>query len=89
MAKTSIYIVTKKHCLGHEVGAEINLTEQKAAALIGKIRLKDEVEDENELAQAAGKAQEKINELEKEVADLKNENTRLTSELSQAKKKAK
>lgn len=89
MAKTKKYVVIKKHCLGHEIGAEINLTEGRALALVGKIRLKDEVEDENKLAEAAGKAQETINELEKEVGDLKNDITRLNSELSQVIKKAK
>lgn len=89
MAKTQTYIVIKKHCLGHEMGAEIQLSEAKAEALVGKVRLKDEVEGENKLAQAAGKAQERINELEKEVGDLKNDVTRLNSELAQSNKKAK
>jgi len=89
MAKTEKYIVEKKHCLGHKIGAEIDLTEGKAKALVGKVRLKDEVEGENKLAEAAGKAQERVNELESEVADLKNNVTRLTSELAQANKKAK
>jgi len=88
-AKTEKYIVIKKHCLGHKIGAEIDLTEGKAKALVGKVRKKDEVEGENKLAEAAGKSQERVNELESEVADLKNNVTRLTSELAQANKKAK
>ncbi len=88
-AKSEKYIVTNKHCLGHKIGAEIDLTEDKARALVGKVRLKDEVEGENKLAEAAGKAQERVNQLEAEVADLKNDVTRLTSELAQAEKKAK
>ena len=89
MAKTEKYIVEKKHTLGHEIGAVISLTPEKAKALAGKVRLQSEAVDESKLAEAAGKAQERVNELEAEVSDLKNEVGRLTSQLTQAKKKAK
>lgn len=89
MAKTEKYVVIKKHTLGHEIDSVISLTKEKAKSLVGKVRLQSEAVDESKLAEAAGKAQERVNELESEVADLKNEVGRLTSKLTQAEKKAK
>ena len=58
MAKNKTYIVTRKHTLNHKIGDEIELNEQQAKNLTGKIRLKDEAVIDGVDPDAATKAEE-------------------------------
>ena len=71
------YIVIRKHCLGHPIDTIIKLTDEKAAALVGKVRLKTDHDKESDnrkktITQAAEiKAlQARIVELDAEVVAL-------------------
>ena len=101
--KTEKYIVIKKHTLNHEVGAEIDLTEDKAKALVGKVRLKsagavDKAKDtqveklklENKkLGEQNALLEAAIENLEGEIETLKAEALKAKEEAAQAKKVAK
>jgi len=81
MAKTEKYIVIKKHCLGHEIGAVIELTPEKAKSLVGKVRVASEEIDENNISVTVGKLQTENNELKAEVESLKSEAKNLRAKL--------
>ena len=57
------YVVIKKHTLDYEVGQVVSLTETKAKALVGKVRL--QADDVKSVDQGA-----LVKKLEKEVADF-------------------
>jgi len=79
--KTEKYVVIKKHCLGHEIGAVIELSPEKAKGLVGKVRLASEEIDENNISVTVGKLQTENNELNAEVDSLKNEVKNLKAKL--------
>lgn len=72
--KTAKFVVVKKHTLDFEVGQVVELTANQARSLVGKIRLKKDMEDETKTAKSLAEAEEKIAELEaaldKAQADL-------------------
>ncbi len=87
--ETKKYVVIKKHTLGHKKGAVISLTDKKAQALVGKVRLQSEELESDGLAEEVGQIQEANNELTAENTQLKAEIKKLTAENTQLKKAAK
>jgi len=62
--KKDKYVVIKKHTLNHKVGDVVSLTEKKAKALIGKVRLQADVEKDTS-------KEDELKALKKENAELK------------------
>jgi len=85
---TEKFVVIKKHCLNHKVGAVIPLTKKQARNLVGKVRLQSEVIDESEFAEACGQLQAKNDSLTKENEGLKIDIKNLKAQLTAAEKKA-
>ncbi len=79
------YIVTMKHTLGYKVGQMVELTDEKASALIGKVRLKSELDGESESQNAMMELTSANEALAKENSELKDK----ISTLEKAAKKAK
>lgn len=69
--KTQKYTVVKKHTLDHKVGEVISLTDEKAANLIGKVRLQSEGTENVTTSGASKKLKEENEALKSEVEALK------------------
>lgn len=74
-AKTNKYIVTKmgvclKGIVEEEVGAKVSLTDEKAAGMVGKVRLLKDYENDSRAENELAEANAKIKELTKQVEDL-------------------
>jgi len=79
---TKKYVVTMKHCLNYKVGQMVELTDKKATALSGKVRLKSELDGESE-------SQKTVMELTKANEALAKENGELKDKISTLEKLAK
>ena len=94
------YVVTEKHTLNHKVNDVIELTELAAKSLSGKIRLKDDVDNEGAepvvitelkaevvaLTESLALAEAEIVELKSEAESLKVETVKKEEAKSQSKK---
>ena len=86
---TEKFVVIKKHCLNHKVGAVIELTEKQAKSLVGKVRLQSEEIDESEFAEVNGQLQAENDSLKKENEELKGDSKKLNAEITLLAKKDK
>lgn len=92
MSNTKKYIVVMTGCLGYKLGEQIELTETKAKALVGKVRPIEDHEKEIEANKAVGDMRKDLDdagarnkELEKEIKRLTKEVQTLTKENGQLK----
>ena len=69
-AKTEKFVVVKAHTLGHKIGDVIDLTETKAAALVGKVRLQSEGVENVTTSGASQKLKVENAELTKRIEEL-------------------
>lgn len=69
-AKTEKFVVVKAHTLGHKIGDVIDLTEAKAKALIGKVRLQSEGVENVTTSAASKKLKDENAEMAKRIEEL-------------------
>lgn len=83
--ETKKYIVTMPHTLNYKVDQMVELTDKKAAALSGKVRLKSDLDEETQSQKTVMELTKENESLTKEVSALKDK----VSTLEKAAKKAK
>lgn len=64
--KTKDYIVTQKGIQGHDIGEVVKLSDEKAASLVNKIRLKCDYESDAKAAMKAKSLQKELAAMTKE-----------------------